>query len=101
MSTFCAIASKLSGNVIDIQEASTKAGALLDAFPPKKTGADNQLWDFIPDPAGSGYHFIRNRLSGNVIDIQQASIKAGALLDAFPAKKTAADNQLWKVVNGA
>ena len=94
------IKSKLSGNVIDIQEAATKVGALLDAFPQKKTGADNQLWDFIPDPAGSGYHFIRSRLSGHVVDIQQASTKAGALLDAFPQKKTAADNQLWKVVDG-
>ena len=35
MSTRIMITSKLNGNVIDIQENSTKPGALLDAFPPK------------------------------------------------------------------
>ena len=103
------IKSKLSGNVIDIQGASTKSGALLDAFP-QKTGVDpfnpetwpnNQLWAFNPDPAGSGYYFIRNKLSGNVIDIQGASKDSGARLDAYPQKATDNDNQLWKAVGGA
>ena len=101
MSTYFAIQSKLSGNVIDIQEASTKPGALLDAFSQKTSDSDNQLWEFIPDPAGSGHYFIKSKLSGNVIDIQQASTKPGALLDAFSQKTSDSDNQLWRVVDGA
>jgi hypothetical protein len=152
MTTYNAIQNKLSGNVIDIQGASTESGALLDAFPQKTTGNDNQLWDFVPDPAGSGFYFIKSKLSGNtvdirgdsttagagldvypqqnpgksnqlwafnpdpagsgyffirsmlngnVIDIEGASTKAGTLLDAFPQKTNGADNQLWKVVDGA
>src|ERR1700684_3744632 len=98
MSTYCAIKNKMSGNVIDIQEASTKSGAGLDAFPQKTSGNDNQLWEFVPDPAGSGYFFIVSKLDGNVIDIEGASTKAGALLDAFRQKSSATDNQLWEFV---
>jgi hypothetical protein len=98
MSTYNAIQSKLSGNVIDIQGASTKSGALLDAFAPKTSGNDNQLWEFVADPSGSGYYFIKSKLSGNVIDIQEASTKSGALLDAYPQKTTGSDNQLWTFV---
>jgi hypothetical protein len=92
------IQSKLDGNVIDIAGASTKSGAGLDVYPQKATGADNQLWEFILDPAGSGYYFIKSKLNGNVIDIQDASTKSGALLDAYPQKAAAADNQLWEFV---
>ena len=95
------IASKLSGNVIDIEGASTKSGTLLDAYPKKTSGTDNQLWEFVADPAGSGYFFIVSKLNGNVIDIQGASTKAGALLNAYPWKLTGTDNQLWAVVNGS
>ena len=75
---FCFIKSKLDGNVIDIQGASAQAGALLDAYPQKSSGTDNQLWEFAPDPAGSGYSFIKSKLDENVIDIQGASTKAAA-----------------------
>jgi hypothetical protein len=88
----------MSGNVIDIQEASTKSGALLDAFPQKTSGNDNQLWEFVPDPSGSGYYFIKSKLSGNVIDVKDASTKSGALLDAFPQKASGSENQLWTCV---
>lgn len=95
------IKSKLNGNVIDIEGASTKAGTLLDAYTQKATGTDNQLWEFISDPAGSGYCFIVSKLNGNVIDVQGASTTAGALLDAYPMKVAEYDNQLWTVVGGA
>jgi len=94
------IQSQLNGNVIDIQGASTSAGALLDAYPQKPTGTNNQLWQFVPDPAGSGYYFIQSQLNGNVIDIYGASTSAGALLDAYPLKTTGTDNQLWQAVGG-
>jgi hypothetical protein len=95
------IKSRLDGNVIDIEGASTKAGALLDAYPQKSSGTDNQLWEFVADPAGSGYCFIKSKLNANVIDIQGASAAAGALLDAYPWKLTNYDNQLWSVVGGS
>jgi len=72
------IQSKLSGHVIDIEGASKEAGAGLDAFTQRVTENDNQLWAFESDPAGSGYFFIRSKLSGNVIDIKGASKAAGA-----------------------
>jgi hypothetical protein len=95
------IKSKLNGYVIDIAEASTKAGALLDAYPQKPKATENQLWQFVADPAGSGYCFIVSKLNRNVIDIQGNSPKAGALLDAYPWKLTGYDNQLWTVVDGS
>ena len=95
---FCFIKSNLNGNVIDIKGASAQAGALLDAYPQKTTGTDNQLWEFVSDPARSGYSFIKSKLDGNVIDIQGASTKAAAPLDAYPQKTTGTDNQLWDFV---
>jgi hypothetical protein len=92
------IKSKLDGNVIDIADASTKSGAGLDAFPQKTSSNDNQLWHFLPDPAGSGYFYIVSKLNGNVIDVQKASTAPGAPLDAFP-RKDGADNQLWYFVS--
>src|SRR5580658_657478 len=83
MSTYFFIKSKLDGNVIDIQNIKgddTTSGALLDAYPQKTTGTDNQLWEFVPDPAGSGYYFIKSKLDGNVIDIQRASFQNKAPL---------------------
>ena len=92
------IKSKLDGNVIDIAAASTKPGAGLDAYPRKTSSNDNQLWHFLPDPAGSGYFYIVSKLNGNVIDVQKASKAPGAPLDAYP-KKDGADNQLWYFVS--
>jgi hypothetical protein len=97
-SGFFFIKSMLNGNVIDIQGASTAPDTKLDSFPQKTTGTDNQLWQFVSDPAGSGYSFIKSKLNGNVIDIQGASTAAGAPLDAFPQKTTGTDNQLWIAV---
>jgi Ricin-type beta-trefoil lectin domain-like len=98
MGAFCAIKSKLNGNVIDIQKASMKPGTLLDAFPPKTTDNDNQLWEFIADVANPGYYFIKSKLSGDVIDIQENPNKTIGLLDAFPQKTTDHQNQLWGFV---
>ena len=94
------IKSSLDGNVIDIQENSDAAGALLDAFPQKSSNNRNQLWSFVPDPAGSGYYFIPSALDGNVVDVQGGSSKDGALLDAFPQHASNYDNQLWAPVDG-
>jgi hypothetical protein len=97
MGTYYFIKSKL-GNVIDIQAASTTTGAPLDAFPQKTTGTDNQLWEFVADPAGSGYYFIKSKLDGSVIDIKGASTAAGTALDAYTQKTSGTGNQLWEFV---
>jgi hypothetical protein len=94
---YYAIKSKLDGTLIDIAGASTKSGTGLDAYPEKLSDNDNQLWNFVPDPDGSGCYYIVSKLNGDVIDIQGASKEAGALLDAYP-KKSSADNQLWYFV---
>jgi hypothetical protein len=49
------------------------------------------------------YYFIKSKLDGNVIDIQDIKgddTTSGALLDAYPQKTTGTDNQLWSVVGG-
>ncbi len=100
--SFNFIESKLSGDVIDIQGASSAGGALLDAFPQKASDADNQLWEFVPDPQGSGYYFIKSKLGSNVIDIQGGNTTAGLVdgtpLDVFPQKASDTQNQLWQFV---
>jgi hypothetical protein len=96
MGNYYAIKNRFSQNVIDIQGDSTQAGALLDGYPETNPPSDNQLWEFVPDPLGSGYFFIKSKLNGNVIDIQGKSEASGALLDAFPQSGT--DNQLWQFV---
>jgi hypothetical protein len=80
------IESKLNRCVIDILGASTNAEAPVVAYPQKTTITDNQLWRLVDDPAGSGYSFIQSKLNGHVIDIQGASMNAGAPLDAAPQK---------------
>jgi Ricin-type beta-trefoil lectin domain-like len=101
------IESKLNGNVISIQggaTASLKSGTPIVAAPEKKSGVagqrDFQLWQFLEDPAGSGYCFIMSKLDGDVIDIKHSSTEAGAALVSYPMKTSGADNQLWTVVGG-
>jgi hypothetical protein len=93
------IKSKLNGDVIDVSGAATTPGTPLDAYPQKTSGTDNQLWEFVADPAGSGYYFIKSKLDGSVIDIDGASTKTGTILDAYRQKTTGTDNQLWEFVS--
>jgi hypothetical protein len=100
------IKSKLAGHVIDIQNGNTLAGLAdgipLDAAVQKNDVQNqNQLWQFVEDPAGSGYCFIMSQVNGDVIDIKGASSAAGTALDAFPMKSSGTDNQLWQVVGGS
>ncbi len=85
MANYYAIESKLNKNVIDILGAAKAPGTALDSFTANSPISDNQLWEFVEDPAGTGYYFIKSKLSGNVIDIEQgdstAGLKNGALLN--------------------
>jgi hypothetical protein len=62
----------------------------------------NQLWGLLPVPAESGQYWIVNPTSGFAIDIAEgehplSAVTAGALLDAYPQKKSTPQNsnQLW------
>jgi len=88
---------------IGIKGNSTTDGALLGAYNINADSGEDwsgQIWQLIPDPAGSGYYFIQNMLTGNVIDIAHNSTADGAALDAFPLKLFGNDNQLWAPLNG-
>jgi hypothetical protein len=54
------------------------------------------LWDFLPDPNGSGYFFIQNPQTGYVIEIQNGSSTKGAALVAGPRRLFDNNYQLWK-----
>ena len=95
MSTYQFIKSKLSGNVIDIQGASKKSGTRLDAYPRKSSGTDNQLWEFVPDPSGSGYFLIQSKLDGSVIEVPGNLALSGVPLDVTSVTTWTA-GQLWQ-----
>jgi hypothetical protein len=84
-----------SGNCIDIQGNSIDRGASLDAYPAKTKDNQNQLWDFLPDPFGSGYFFIQNPRTGYVIEIENGSSKSGASLVVNPRRLFDNNFQLW------
>jgi Ricin-type beta-trefoil lectin domain-like len=84
-------------------EASSGSRARLDTNTKQSNGNSNQLWTFVPDPAGSGYFYIVNKLDGHVMDIQGASTASGSLLEAHSRKVSVdgyagSDNQLWYFV---
>ncbi|HYM04027.1 MAG TPA: RICIN domain-containing protein [Stellaceae bacterium] len=99
MADYFVIKSKMNGNVIDILGASPAEAAPLDAYPRNSPDTNNQLWEFVADPGGSGYFFIKSKMNGYVVDISGASMSSGATLDAFPQKPAGKtqqnDNQLW------
>jgi Ricin-type beta-trefoil lectin domain-like len=88
------------GNVMGLSDGSHTG---LDAFTKKLTDADNQLWRFLPDPAGSGYYYIVSKLRGDVVEIHNASTEPNSLLDVA-ARNVAqdgysgSDHQLWYFV---
>jgi hypothetical protein len=52
--------------VIDIRAASTQSGAVVQDFSQNSTNDSasdtaNQVWEFTPDPAGSGFYFIKSK----------------------------------------
>jgi hypothetical protein len=65
-------------------------------------GTANQIWQFVPDPSGSGYYMIKSQLNGNVIDIFGASTAPGTGLISWPPNgPNGSANQLWELVPDA
>jgi hypothetical protein len=82
-----------------IAENSLEPGAALHTGPVKHSGNANQLWDFLPDPFGSGACFIQNPQTGFVIEIQDGSHAAGAPLVVKPRRIFEDNHQLWSAVD--
>ncbi|MEX3106091.1 glycoside hydrolase N-terminal domain-containing protein [Streptomyces sp. ST1015] len=80
-----------SGKPADISGASTAAGALLIQWP--ATSGPNQQFDFLD--SGDGYHRVRARHSGMVI--QAMSSSSGAEITQQP--DTGAASQQWRVAD--
>ncbi|MFI7679306.1 glycosyl hydrolase family 95 catalytic domain-containing protein [Actinophytocola sp. NPDC049390] len=80
-----------SGKLADISGVSTSAGALLHQW--SATGGTNQQFDFLD--SGGGYHRVRARHSGLVLQV--ASTSSGA--DITQQADTGATSQQWRVVD--
>ena len=80
-----------SGKLADVNGGSTAAGAALIQW--AATGGLNQQFDFLD--AGGGYHRIRARHSGLVLQV--ASSSSGA--DVTQASDTNATSQQWRVTD--
>jgi hypothetical protein len=98
LSGYFVIQSTINGLVIDVRGASTAPDTPIQTWTPNLT--DAQLWQFIPDPAGSGYSSIQSKLSspGNplVINVQGGSAAEGTplILYSAPAAGPTPD-ELW------
>ena len=90
-----------TGYCIDIKGASQSPGTALDVFNVQSSDNQNQLWDFLPDPFGSGSCFVQNPQTGYVIEIANGSSAAGAALVVNPRRLFANNHQLWSAVQGS
>jgi Ricin-type beta-trefoil lectin domain-like len=98
-STHYIIKNPATGHCIDIREKSLKPGAALDVWPAQSNDNQNQLWDFLPDPFGSGSCFIQNPQTGYVIEIADGSSAAMASLVVNPRRLFGNNHQLWSAVD--
>ena len=90
-----------TGHCIDIVGNSQSTGAALDAFAVKSKDNQNQLWDFLPDPYGSGSFLIQNPQTGYVIEIENGSTASGARLVVNRRRLFENKHQLWTASGGA
>jgi hypothetical protein len=98
-STHFIIKNPATGHCIDIRENSLTPGAALDAFHAKNNDNENELWDFLTDPFGSGSCFIQNPQTGYVIEIADGSSASGASLVVNPRRLFGNNHQLWSAVD--
>jgi hypothetical protein len=93
------IKSKLNGNVIDIVNASDQTGAGVDAYPPKSSGTDNQLWEFVSSPF-PGYFQIKSKLGGLILQVPESPARPGLPLNVSATDEVSnaavAPQQLWQ-----
>lgn len=97
-SGFCFIKSKVGLYVMDVKAGkASDRGTPLQIHIQNESGFDdNQLWEFVPDPGGSGYYLIKSKLGDYVIDIKGGSAAPRTPLQVFPRGGPGqTDNQLW------
>lgn len=100
MENFYLISTKLDpGSVID-KKMHSGPSVGLQVFPVNQPETDNQLWKFIPDPAGSGFYFIKSKVGLYVIDVKggKASDRGTPLQIHIQNESGFDDNQLWEFV---
>jgi hypothetical protein len=96
MGAYYSIESMLAIGVISTQWRSLDVGVNLVCAETTSPPDPSQYWEFVPDPAGSGYFFIKNKANGFVIDIEGESTATGALLVVNQQNETGTDSQLWQ-----
>jgi len=100
LENFYLISTKLDlGSVID-KKMHSGPSVGLQVFPVNQPETDNQLWKFIPDPAGSGFYFIKSKVGLYVIDVKggKASDRGTPLQIHIQNESGFDDNQLWEFV---
>ena len=98
------IVSKLNGYVLSATAAAQPGKALVIAqrdLPVSLVGNDNQLWQFVLDPAGSGSYFVQNLFNGNVVDVWGSSGQPSGGLATNVLLLTGNESELWKASDGA
>jgi hypothetical protein len=96
MPNYYFIASLLNGYVGRIEHNSADKHPPLNAYPPKRSGTQNQLWKFVASDAPD-YSSFGARLT-NMSSTWTAPRRRGAGLQAYPKKSSRIDNRLWKFV---
>ncbi len=89
-----------TGHCLDIAQNSTSPGAAIDVFEVKEKDNANQIWSFLPDPAGSGSYFIVNPPTGYVLEPERGSSKSGTGLVVNSRRLFENKFQLWAASDG-
>ncbi|HLG77494.1 MAG TPA: RICIN domain-containing protein, partial [Ktedonobacteraceae bacterium] len=88
---FYHLVNRNSGLVMDVNGASTSAGATIIQWP--NNGGYNQEWSL--QPTGDGYYYLVNRNSSLVMDVNGASTSAGATIIQW--SNHSGTNQQWSL----
>jgi hypothetical protein len=91
--TYYHLVNRNSGMVMDVNGASTSAGANIIQWP--NNGGTNQEWSL--QPTGDGYYYLVNRNSGLVLDVTGASTAQGTQLIQW--SNHGGTNQEWSLVS--
>lgn len=103
MTDYFFIASKLNGNVLDINGNNTAPNTPIINYPPKSTGNDNQLWTLVPtgpkdSAGGQSQYYIQSKLNNYVLDISGSNTAPNTPIISYPINSPASNNQIWQII---
>ena len=100
MGNYYLISSKLNQGIVIDFRMQTEPNTRLQVFTVNRPATDNQLWEFVPDPAGSSCYFIKSKLGLYVFDVKGGSATSkGTPLQVHTQNYAGfTDNQLWEFV---